>query len=82
MHADLCIVVFYIFHYIAYLTVKYLAKNLNRVSADAFVSLEACYLRRADIIFLYESILCYTLVFHRLPQIFIRNHNIQASLST
>ena len=56
----------------------YPAKHLYRMRADAFIPFQARYLRGAYVVFLYQSVLSQALFPHRLPQIVVFHHNIQA----
>ena len=79
---QLTFIVFDIFHNIAHFAVQDTAKHLNGMGADALVTLQSGDLRRTDIVFLNEGILGNPFFPHDIPQVVVRNHNIQASLST
>ena len=64
----------FMFHNVFYIAVQYFAKSINGMGAYAFISFEPRYLRRANVVFFYKSILCYSFGFHCFPQFFISNH--------
>ena len=69
-------------HDLPHLTVQYPAKHVNRVGVDPFVVPQAGQLGGADAVLVDESILWDPPLLHHLPKPVIRNHTIQASLST
>ena len=77
----LCFAVFDILHDIAHLAVQNPAKHLDGMGADAFVSLQPGDLPGTDVIFFYKRVLRDSFLLQHIPQIIIRNHFIQASLS-
>lgn len=61
------LLLFLIFHYIFYVTFQNLAENFYRMGTNTFITLQSRYLSRADMIFVNQSILCYSFFFHCLP---------------
>lgn len=59
---------------IADIAVQNAAKNLQRMGADAFISLQACDLAGTDVILLDQRILRNPLLLHRHPKIIIGYH--------
>ena len=62
--------------------IKNFAKHFDGVCAYAFVPPQSGDLGRTYAILLNQCILRNTFFFHYVPQIVVRNHNIQASLSS
>ena len=68
-------------HNILNIAVENIAKNINGMCADTLITLQSCNLPWAYLIFLNQCVLCDAFLFHHIPQIIVRNHYIQASLS-
>ena len=71
-----------VFHNVRNFTVQYPAKHINGVGTDTFVPFQPCKLTGTDVILLDQGILTDALFLHNIPEIIVRNHSIQAPLST
>ena len=71
-----------VFHYVPDFAVQYPAKHINGVGTDTFFPFQPCKLTGTDVILLDQGILTDALFLHNIPEIIVRDHSIQAPLST
>ena len=70
-----------VFSYFQEVSWEDFTEKINGMGADTLIALQSCNLPRAYLIFLNQCVLRDASLFHHIPQIIVRNHSIQASLS-